>query len=274
MTYLPNKQKQQNITNFIICVLNLAKGVKFYEFSEFRYIREIGRGRNGIVYLATCYNEGAIVFKKSTKIKKLNEIKQLIKANEDDGHLNINKFLGITIGWLVAYKSFQNESIPGTPSDYGKLCNECCVICPKDRPELDEILCRVLQSKGATEIITNEKTIQLTNGNLVFDHPVPNWVLNKVSFISDEEFTHIRYTAITCDPDKFINKQYSIRQKNYKRNTEIMIVITMYNESDIYFIKTISSVINNVAYMCSKKKSKTWGNEGWKKIVVLIVSDG
>ncbi|CAG8448461.1 7048_t:CDS:2 [Dentiscutata heterogama] len=36
----------------------------------------------------------------------------------------------------------------------------------------------------------------------------------------------------------------------------------------------MSSVIKNVAYICSKKRSRTWGNEGWQKIVVLIVADG
>ncbi|CAG8760564.1 4196_t:CDS:2, partial [Racocetra fulgida] len=110
--------------------------------------------------------------------------------------------------------------------------------------------------------------------NLVFDSPVPNMILRNISFKSSEEFTHIRYTAITCDPDEFVEKKYSIRQNNYKRDTEIMVVITMYNENDALFIKTISSVIKNVAYICSKKRSEIWGSECLKKIVVLIVSDG
>ncbi|CAG8727771.1 36225_t:CDS:2, partial [Gigaspora margarita] len=112
-----------------------------------------------------------------------------------------------------------------------------------------------------------QKKIPLTkDGNLQFNHPVPN----KVKLISGEEFEFIRYTAITCDPDEFVEKKYSIRQKNSKRQTEIMIVITMYNEHDTLFIKTMTSVIKNVDYICSK-----WpGNESWKKIVVLIVADG
>ncbi|CAG8837029.1 45958_t:CDS:2, partial [Gigaspora margarita] len=80
-----------------------------------------------------------------------------------------------------------------------------------------------IQSNQIIISLRMEKKIQPTNGNLVFDHPVPNGVFDKDSFTFDEEFTNIRYTAITCDPDKFLNKQYSIRQKNYKRNTEIMI---------------------------------------------------
>ncbi|CAG8694697.1 12087_t:CDS:1, partial [Gigaspora rosea] len=116
--------------------------------------------------------------------------------------------------------------------------------------------------------------VKLTKGNLAFDSPVPKTMLQNISLESSKEFTHIRYTAITCDPDEFVRKKYSIRQKNYERDTEIMVVITMYNENDSLFIKTMSSVVKNVAYICSKKNSGIWGSEGWKKIVVLIVSDG
>jgi chitin synthase len=33
-------------------------------------------------------------------------------------------------------------------------------------------------------------------------------------------------------------------------------------------------VIKNVAHLCKRDRSKTWGKEGWKKVVVCIVSDG
>lgn len=34
------------------------------------------------------------------------------------------------------------------------------------------------------------------------------------------------------------------------------------------------NVMKNVANICKRDKSKVWGPEGWKKIVVCIVSDG
>ena len=34
------------------------------------------------------------------------------------------------------------------------------------------------------------------------------------------------------------------------------------------------SVIKNVAHLCGRSRSKMWGAEGWKKIVVCVVSDG
>lgn len=49
---------------------------------------------------------------------------------------------------------------------------------------------------------------------------------------------------------------------------------TMYNEDDQLFLATMNSVIKNIAHLCSRSKSKMWGPEGWKKVVVCVVSDG
>ena len=32
--------------------------------------------------------------------------------------------------------------------------------------------------------------------------------------------------------------------------------------------------MKNIAHLCKRDRSKTWGKEGWKKVVVCIVSDG
>ncbi|RHZ78151.1 hypothetical protein Glove_167g49 [Diversispora epigaea] len=116
--------------------------------------------------------------------------------------------------------------------------------------------------------------VELTQGNLILDCPVPDKILRNVKYTSDEEFTTMRYTAVTCDPDDFIKSKYLLRPHIYGRDTELMIVMTMYNEDDQLFIKTMSSAIKNVAFLCTRGKSKTWGHEGWKKVVVVVVSDG
>lgn len=33
-------------------------------------------------------------------------------------------------------------------------------------------------------------------------------------------------------------------------------------------------VMKNIAHLCTRERSKTWGKDGWKKVVVCIVSDG
>jgi chitin synthase len=36
----------------------------------------------------------------------------------------------------------------------------------------------------------------------------------------------------------------------------------------------MNGVMKNISHLCSRERSKTWGPEGWKKVVVCIVSDG
>ena len=33
-------------------------------------------------------------------------------------------------------------------------------------------------------------------------------------------------------------------------------------------------IMQNIAHLCTRDRSKTWGQEGWKKVVVCIVADG
>ncbi|KAJ3006591.1 Chitin synthase, class 2 [Thoreauomyces humboldtii] len=119
------------------------------------------------------------------------------------------------------------------------------------------------------------RKIPLTpQGNLVLDIPVSDRVLNNGKFRDEEEFTHLRYTAVTCLADDFSSKGYSLRQQDYSRHTEIALVATMYNENDELFCKSMNAIMKNVSHFCSRSRSKMWGPDGWKKIVVCIVSDG
>ena len=123
------------------------------------------------------------------------------------------------------------------------------------------------------------KEVQLFNGNLVLDCPIPPKLLNQVPHAEPperDEFTHMRYSAATCDPSEFYDQRFTLRQRLFAkpRHTELFIVVTMYNEDDFLFARTMGGVFKNVEHMCSRTSSKTWGKEAWKKIVVCIVSDG
>jgi chitin synthase len=48
----------------------------------------------------------------------------------------------------------------------------------------------------------------------------------------------------------------------------------MYNENEELFIKTMSAVQANIAYLCDPRCPFGFGKEGWKHIVVVIVADG
>jgi len=117
------------------------------------------------------------------------------------------------------------------------------------------------------------RQVELVHGNLVVDVPVPSHITpNGMGDV--EEMCKMRYTAATCDPDEFTRSRYSLRPYLYGRHTELFIVMTMYNEDEILFVKTMNAVIKNIAHLCGRNRSKMWGSEGWKKVVVCIVSDG
>ncbi|GJE97749.1 glycosyltransferase family 2 protein [Phanerochaete sordida] len=125
-----------------------------------------------------------------------------------------------------------------------------------------------------------KKAVRLTNGNLVVDLPVPPKlvkilpVVGGVRYEEKSEMTKTRYTAVTCDPDEFERRGFFLRQNELGRTTELFIVITMYNEDEVLFCRTLYGVMRNISHLCTRKNSRTWGPDSWKKVVVCIVADG
>ncbi|EIW68279.1 hypothetical protein TREMEDRAFT_69288 [Tremella mesenterica DSM 1558] len=118
--------------------------------------------------------------------------------------------------------------------------------------------------------------VPLSNGNLIMDIPVPRGVIPTTQGLGlqEEEMNKMRYSAATCDPDDFMRNKFTLRQYLWGRRTELFIVMTMYNETSDLLLRTLNSVIKNIAHLCTRNRSKTWGAEAWKKVVVCIVADG
>lgn len=136
------------------------------------------------------------------------------------------------------------------------------------------------QSTGAYSVARDQmlkgrtvKQVELFQGNLVLDVPVSSHII-PAGRHDVEEMAKMRYTAATCDPDDFMKSRYSLRPYLLGRHTELFIVMTMYNEDEVLFTKTMNAVLKNIAHLCGRSRSKMWGPEGWKKVVVCVVSDG
>jgi chitin synthase len=86
----------------------------------------------------------------------------------------------------------------------------------------------------------------------------------------------MRYSAATGDPNDFKDNGFNLRQVHYDppRRTELFIVMTMYDEDDSLLTGTMHGVMKNIAYLCKRDRSKTWGKDAWKKVVVCIICDG
>lgn len=121
---------------------------------------------------------------------------------------------------------------------------------------------------------TSAKQFASRNGNLILDNAVPSKLLQFLPFTGEDEFQYMRYSAITCDPDFFVESGFNLRANELQRSTELVVCITMYNESEGAFSRTMHAVMKNVAYLCKRKKSRVWGEDAWKKVVIVIVADG
>ncbi|KAG6853182.1 hypothetical protein C0991_006292 [Blastosporella zonata] len=129
------------------------------------------------------------------------------------------------------------------------------------------------------------RKIKLTKGNFIAEYPVPTAVKNAIEPVyaanTTTEFSHMRYTAATCDPDDFTEANgYSLRTKMYNRETEILIAVTSYNEDKTLYARTLHGVMTNIRDICKTKQSKFWrkdaeeGLPNWQKITVALVVDG
>lgn len=132
------------------------------------------------------------------------------------------------------------------------------------------------ERRGARQAQMAKKEVKLINGELILECKIPTILYSFLPRRDEIEFTHMRYTAVTCDPDDFVSKGYQLRQNigPTARETELFICVTMYNENEIDFTRTMHAVMKNVAHFCSRSKSRTWGENGWQKIVVCVIADG
>jgi chitin synthase len=193
-----------------------------------------------------------------------NSVRPAIQPSETDHQWDAKSF----------QSSYSGSQVALTPSVIPPLPSPQIMNYPPSRPPAFRE-----QSSGysvAREKLMHRRSVRqvaLFKGNLVVDVQVPSHIIPK--HLSDvEEMTKMRYTAATCDPDDFMRSKYLLRQYLYNRQTELFIVMTMYNEDEVLFVKTMNAVIKNIAHLCGRSRSKTWGPDGWKKVVVCIVSDG
>jgi hypothetical protein len=75
---------------------------------------------------------------------------------------------------------------------------------------------------------SSEKMPEINDNNFVLEAPVPDILLQKCKFRDETEFTYLRYTACTTDPDSFSSQNYALRQQIANRLIEIFVVVTMY----------------------------------------------
>lgn len=109
---------------------------------------------------------------------------------------------------------------------------------------------------------------------LKLDNPIPSGLRDIVPRRDSPEYTEMRYTACTSDPDTFVEEGYNLRMAEMNRECQIAICITMYNEDKYALARTMHSIQRNVAHLCKRNKSSVWGPNGWKNVQIVLISDG
>ena len=172
-------------------------------------------------------------------------------------------------------------SQPGQPDPYSRVDS------PYTRAETSSTEAwrqRQVPGAGGLKRYATRKVKLVQGSVLSVDHPVPSAIKNAIQkkYRDDleggsEEFSHMRYTAATCDPDEYTLKNgYNLRPAMYNRHTELLIAITYYNEDKQLTARTLHGVMQNVRDIVNLKKSDFWnvGGPAWQKIVVCLVFDG
>lgn len=140
-----------------------------------------------------------------------------------------------------------------------------------------------MQSKGGLGRSKTRRVKLQQGGVLSVNYPVPSAIKNAIqpkyrdAEGGGEEFTTMRYTAATCDPNDFTLKNgYDLRPRMYNRHTELLIAVTYYNEDKVLLSRTLHGVMQNIRDIVNLKKSTFWnkGGPAWQKIVVCMVFDG
>ncbi|KAJ2932176.1 hypothetical protein H1R20_g4898, partial [Candolleomyces eurysporus] len=108
-----------------------------------------------------------------------------------------------------------------------------------------------------------------------------NAIEQQYTYTKTTEFSHMRYTAATCDPDDFTPENgWNLRTRMYNRETELLIAVTSYNEDKTLYARTFHNIMLNIRDICKTKKSKYWrscaeeGTPAWQKITVALIVDG
>lgn len=113
-------------------------------------------------------------------------------------------------------------------------------------------------------------------GNFVLENRIPEELKKVLSRTESPfgEFTNMTYTACTAEPDEFLQDGFTLRPVKFGRETELVICVTMYNEDEFAFARTMHGIMKNIAHLCSRTRSSVWGKESWKKIQVILIADG
>ncbi|CAK4533984.1 unnamed protein product [Aphanomyces euteiches] len=92
--------------------------------------------------------------------------------------------------------------------------------------------------------------------------------------LDEAEARTMYYTPVCSKAKDFTDAGYRLQCIQAGRRPKLMVVITMYNEDTSELRSTLRKVCNNVHYLRQKSLPGYEGDDAWKQVLVVIVSDG
>lgn len=216
------------------------------------------------------YQPGSFTYSQPAEQQSITPVPVQLPAHPLHNNYNYNYNDDIEKGDIKEDFSYQSRSPSPDDDSYEGMYNNEALTSPAPiagyTPDLDTAHYGAPPEERIRRRGKTKKKVALTDGNLVVDLPIPS-TLDKVIMRRDlEDMSKVRYTAVTCDPDHFEKEQFTLRQSLGNRRTELAICITMYNEDEVLFCRTLYGVMKNISHLCSRKNSSTWGIDAWTKV--------
>ncbi|KAH7180461.1 hypothetical protein DER46DRAFT_582494 [Fusarium sp. MPI-SDFR-AT-0072] len=133
----------------------------------------------------------------------------------------------------------------------------------------------IISSSRTQELSSKEGyNIQRLKGNVVLDLPVPDRILDLVPHSSPpgrDEFTHSRFSLITCSPREFTTQKYAFRAALFAqpRQTQFILVMQL-NPNDKDFISRWNLIHDSIIYTQQKLEISGTSPDFWKRVIVHL----
>jgi hypothetical protein len=111
-------------------------------------------------------------------------------------------------------------------------------------------------------------------GNVIVNIPVPDRILARIpqsSTLDRNEFTHSRFSFVTCPPEEFGDHKYTLRATLFAqpRKTKFILVVQIH-PSDKDFIRRWDLIHDSILLAQKKLGTLIGAHEFWKRVVVHL----
>ncbi|KAI9204452.1 chitin synthase-domain-containing protein [Polychytrium aggregatum] len=129
-------------------------------------------------------------------------------------------------------------------------------------------------SNPTRRLRTSLRRVQLqANGSFVVEVPLSAPLISRLKYQTEGEFTELRYSALTCNPDEF-SDQFQLKVALQKRTIKFAIVLTLHNEGPEIFCRSLFAIFKSINFLCRQGETDKSESMDWQSVLLCIITDG